>query len=884
MTLAAGTRLGPYEILSPLGAGGMGEVYRARDGKLNRDVAIKVLPEAVAEDAERLARFQREAQVLAALNHPHIAAIYGLEKAGNVEALVLELVEGETLAEMIAAGPIPIDEALAIARQIADALEAAHEKGIVHRDLKPANVKITPEGKVKVLDFGLAKALTGDGSSPDVTSSPTLTARSTQAGVILGTAAYMSPEQARGKTVDKRADIFAFGALLYEMLAGRRAFEGETVSDTLAAVLKTDPDWSALPPGTPPAVRKVLRRCLERDRDRRLRDVADARIEMDEAPEGEVGLAAPAAAASGRSRRLAFFAVAVAAVLAGLAIWSLARARPAEPGRVYRLAIPGAACNALSHAAISPDGRWVCWATPGEAMSQSVLMLRALDRFEERPLPGGEAGREPFFSPDSRSVAFFNERGLISVSLDGGAPQLLVPGIDGSGAWGRGGVIVFSGAEKNGLQRINAGGGQPGPLTTLDSALGERAHLWPAFLPDGRTVLFTIVLQDGFSIGAVDLASGRRHVVLSDASYGRYAANGYLLYWTAPTPTLMAAPLDPAKAQVTGAGVPVLQGLGSTMGRGSACFDVSGNGTLIYRGGGNLEASNAVVSVDRKGAVAQLIESRSSWTQPRFSADGERVLVRKTATPNCDLWVFDHPRQTLTRLTTENDNHDPIWTPDGKRVTFHVTGSAKPQGLVWKPADGSGPAESLLPDTDFLPGSWSGDGRLLALTRSDPATSSDIWVLSRNGPPEAKPFLQTKFKEEFPAFSPDGRYLAYTSNESGRDEVYVQAYPGPGGRWQISSAGGTGALWSRDGKELFYASGNRTMMAVAVATRPAFSASAPVELFSGKFVWGRVANYDIAPDGKHFVMVQASEETTPEMRVVVNWFEELARSARAGKP
>jgi eukaryotic-like serine/threonine-protein kinase len=860
----------------------MGEVYRARDGKLNRDVAIKVLPEAVAEDAERLARLQREAQVLASLNHPHIAAIYGLEKSGNLEALVLELVEGETLGERIAAGPIPVDEALAVARQIADALEAAHEKGIVHRDLKPANVKLTPEGKVKVLDFGLAKALTGDGTSPDVTSSPTLTARSTQAGVILGTAAYMSPEQARGKAVDKRADIWAFGALLYEMLTGRRALEGETVSDTLAAVLKTDPDWGALPSETPANVRRVLRRCLERDRDRRLHDIADAWIEIEETAPAEAAAAVPVAAVAARSGRLLLVAAA-AALAAGLAIWSVSRLRSRGPEPVYRLAIPAASFNTLSQAAISPDGKWVCWATPGEAMSQSVLMLRALDRFEERPVTGGEAGRFPFFSPDSRAIAFFNDRGLVRVSLDGGASQLVSPGAEGNGTWGRGDVIVFSGGEKGGLQRVDAGGGKPQVLTTPDSSRGERAHEWPAFLPDGRTVLFTIVLQNGFEIGAVDLASGRRHVVLTEASYGRYASTGHLLYWTSPTPTLMAAPFDAAKAEMTGPGVPVLQGLGSTMIWGSACFDVSGNGTLIYRSGGSVAASNAVVMVDRKGAVTSLVESRSSWTQPRFSPDGGRVLVRKAATPNCDLWVFDRERRTLTRQTVENDNHDGLWTPDGRRVTFHSSGVAKPLGLVWKPADGSGPAEPLLNDTRFHPGSWSADGRFLALSLDDPATGPDIWVLSMDGPREAKPFLRTPFRDEYPAFSPDGRYLAYTSNESGRPEVYVQAYPGPGGRWQISSAGGTGALWSRDGSELFYSNG-RTMMAVAVTTKPVFSASAPAELFTGNFAWGRVGNYDIAPDGKHFVMVQAAmDEAAPEMRVVVNWFEELTRLVRPGK-
>jgi Tol biopolymer transport system component len=882
MTLPVGTRLGAYEILSPLGAGGMGEVYRARDGKLNRDVAIKVLPEAVAEDAERLARFQREAQVLAALNHPHIAAIYGLEKSGSVEGLVLELVEGETLAERIARGPVPVEEALAIARQIADALEAAHEKGIVHRDLKPANVKITPQGKVKVLDFGLAKALTGDASSPDISHSPTLTAQATQAGVVIGTAAYMSPEQARGKSVDKRADIWAFGAVLYEMLAGRKAFEGETVSDTLAAVLKTDPDWSALPSEAPAHVRKALRRCLERDRERRLHDIADARIELEESAPAETSAPTQIGAASSRAGRFALVA-AVAALAGGLTIWAALSLRPLEPNPVYRLTIPAASFNTLSQAAISPDGKWVCWATPGEAMSQSTLMLRALDRFEERRVAGGEAGRQPFFSPDGSAVAFFNDRGLFRVPLDGGAAQLITAAAEGAGTWNRGGVIVFSGGEKNGLQRVDAGGGKPQALTTPDFSLGERAHQWPQFLPDGRTVLFTIALQGGSAIGAVDLASGRRHVVLTGASYGRYASTGQLLYWSPPAPTLMAAPFDAAKAEVTGPGVAVLQGLGSTAIWGSACFEVSGNGTLIYRSGGSVEASNAVVFVDRKGEVAPLIEQRSSWTQPRFSPDGDRILVRKAATPNCDLWVFDRARRTLTRLTVENDNHDGLWTPDGKRVTFLSSGTARPQGLVWKPADGSGPAEPILNDTRFQPASWSADGRFLALERDDPATSYDIWILPMDGPREAKAFLRTPFREDFPAFSPDGRYLAYTSNESGASEVYVRAYPGPGGRWQISSAGGTGALWSRDGRELFFSKG-RTMMAVAIGTKPTFSASTPAALFSGNFAWGRVGNYDIAPDGRHFAMVlPAMEESAPEMRVIVNWFEELKRLAQSGK-
>jgi hypothetical protein len=590
LTLPSGTRLGPYEILAPLGAGGMGEVYRARDGKLNRDVAIKVLPEAVAEDAERLARFQREAQVLASLNHPHIAAIYGLEKSGNIEALVLELVEGETLADRIAGGPIPVDEALGIARQIAEALEAAHGRGIVHRDLKPANVKITPEGKVKVLDFGLAKALTGDRSSPDVTHSPTLTAAATQAGVVIGTAAYMSPEQARGKSVDKRADIWAFGVVLYEMLAGRKAFEGETVSDTLAAVLRADIDWAALPRETPPSVRRVLRRCLDRDPKTRIHDVADARLELDEAPDTGA-VASPAVSASGR--RAPFLLALVALALATLAGWWMAlRPRPvaaAPPPIRFAVTLPATdqiPFDDMPVLDLSRDGLRLVFVSDHDGRHQ--LFVRTRDRIEPRPVAGTEGASSPFFSPDAQWIAYFADGKLKKVPTEGGVAMTLADAPNNrGGVWLGDDSIVYAPDFTSGLMRVSSRGGKPETLTNPDGARGERTHRWPTYLPGpDAAVLFTIGMlkgpgnYDDAHIAVWEPATRKMRSVFEGGSMARYAPSGHLIFLRAET--LFALPFDAKNRRTTGEPVALNERVSSDPSSGVAYAALGTDGSFAW--------------------------------------------------------------------------------------------------------------------------------------------------------------------------------------------------------------------------------------------------------------------------------------------------------------
>ncbi|HEV2063125.1 MAG TPA: protein kinase, partial [Thermoanaerobaculia bacterium] len=600
MSISAGTRLGPYEILAPLGAGGMGEVYRARDGKLNRDVAIKVLPEAFALDAERLARFRREAQVLASLNHPHIAAIYGLEESGGVEALVLELVEGQTLAERLARGALPVDEALEIARQIADALEAAHEKGIVHRDLKPANVKLTPQGKVKVLDFGLAKALSGDRSSPEVSTSPTMTAAATQAGVVIGTAAYMSPEQARGKAVDKRADVWAFGVVLWEMLTGRRLFEGDTVSDVLAAVLRHELDWKLLPPQTPAAVRRVLHRCLERDPARRMHDIADARLEMDEAPEpvpGALGVAGPRGFQRSAS---AWAAAAVILALVAAAGWwrALSAARPALRERTaFEVSIPagdGLAFDDTPILAFSRDGRRLVYAADRGGARQ--LFLRTLGEIEGHPLEGTSGGRSPFFSPDGQWIGFFAEGKLKKVQAGGGPPQTICDDTTAhrGAAWAEDDTIILTPEYAAGLFRVSARGGKLEPLTKPDASKGERTHRWPEVLPGGEAVLFTIGYEkspgnyDDAKVAIFDRKTGRTRILLEGASMARYAPSGHLLFVRARQ--LLAVPFDLSRREATGEPFPVSEKIAGDPSSGIGYFAVGGDGSFAFVPGGTPSA------------------------------------------------------------------------------------------------------------------------------------------------------------------------------------------------------------------------------------------------------------------------------------------------------
>jgi serine/threonine protein kinase/Tol biopolymer transport system component len=896
MALASGTRLGSYEVVAQIGAGGMGEVYQAHDTKLGRDVAIKVLPEAFAHDPERLSRFQREAKMLASLNHPNIATIYGLEQTGGVTCLVMELVSGETLAERVKGGPLPIEEALKIAVQIAEALEAAHEKSIIHRDLKPANVKVTPEGKVKVLDFGLAKAFAGDGANDDPSNSPTLSAAATMQGTILGTAAYMSPEQARGKAVDKRTDNWAFGCVLYELLTGRQAFHGETTTEILAAVLRGEPDWQALPETAPLSIRALLRRCLQKEMSKRARDAGDARIEIEEAlaapVTADLTTAAPTKGFRALGRReliLSGGALLSGAVISSVAmIWKLNSAPAPAPQAVTRTAInlpPGQQLAGLENGpalALSPDGAHLAYVAR-QASTQQIY-LRPMDSLEARPIPGTEGAFNPFFSPDGRWLGFFSSGKLKKVSISGGAVLTLGDAASLRGAsWGSTGTIVFAPTPTSVLQQMSDAGGVSQPLTSFEK--GETSHRWPEFLPGGRAVLFGPGTAASYAHIAVQMigTSERRNLVQGGTN-PHYAESGHLVY--AQLGNLMAARFDTERLVVTGTPVPVLEGVMQST-TGAAQYSFSDNGALAYVPGAFQRPRNTLVWVSRNGAVQPLDAPPHPYQAPRLSPDGRRIAVAFLE-QDSQVWLYDLTRQTLTRFTFEgNANYLTAWTADGKRIAFS-SNKEGPLNIYWQQADGSGGLERLS-TSEYTqgPSSWSPDGQVLAFVQIAPATGSDIWML-RLSDRKPQPFLQTPFNEEGPRFSPDGRWLAYVSNESGRYEIYVQPYPGPGGKWQISTEGGTEPAWNRNGRELFYRSGDK-MMAVDIASQPGFAAGMPRMLFQGPYYVtpaGTYANYDVSPDGQRFLMLKPSEsaEAAPtQINVVLNWFEELKQKVPTGK-
>ncbi len=883
MVFAAGTKLGIYQIQALLGVGGMGEVYQARDTRLNRDVAFKVLPREFAGDEQRMARLTREAQVLASLNHPRIASIYGLEEFGGTRTLVMELVPGLTLADRIAAGPIPLEEALPVAGQIAEAIEYAHERGVVHRDLKPANVKLKPDGAVKVLDFGLAKAVDDGSAAADPSTSPTSSRLASREGVILGTAAYMSPEQAKGKTVDRRTDIWAFGCVLFEMLAGRKAFEGETVSETLAAVLRGEPDWTALPKTTTAEIRTLLERCLRKDIRSRLQSIGDARIALEEsAVERDAGASVPSDSGAPRLRPSLIASWTIPGLLLGILLtwaWTTLRAPRPEPAAVERLMIDGISSNLNSPAALSPDGQLIAFAKVERATRTSGIYVRRMDSFDSRLLPGTESGRSPFFSPDGTWIAYAGVRGLMKVPVRGGAAQFICPASsDAEGAWGPDGTIVLAngvrdGKTWHGLLRVSSAGGEPRVLTTPDPNKGERVHSLPAFLPGGGTVLFTVRTDTDYRVDAVSLRTEEERTIMQSASAAKYSPTGHLLYQAQPAPDLAAVPFDLDRLKVRGSPVVLVSGVESGTFEGRMAYDLAGNGTLIYTLGSATYQSRSVVWVDRHGAVAPVLKETGTWAQPRVSPDGQHLLLREVKT-DCDLWSYDLKRQVLTRLTFDSDNHDPVWLPDGRHISY-VIPAGSPLGVVERSVDGGGPPTLLFSNSrDYRPISWSADGRMLALTKHEKNTN-EIWVFSRDDRQSPKPFIQGRFNAEEPQFSPDGRLLAYSSDESGRVEIYLRPYPGPGGIMQISNEGGDSPLWSRDGRELFYMSQGK-MMAVAVRTRPELSASAPAVLFQGTFSDDIGSEYDLAADGKRFVIIRPPESAPSSgILVVLNYFSEL---------
>ena len=887
MSLAPGSRLGPYDILATLGAGGMGEVYRARDPKLNRDVALKVLPDAFTRDADRLARFKREAQVLASLNHPNIAAIYGFEDSTGTDALVLALIEGPTLADRLAKGPLPVAEALAIAKQIAEALEAAHEQGVIHRDLKPANVKLRPDGTVKVLDFGLAKALEPMSSGiADVTASPTITSPAmTHLGVILGTAAYMSPEQAAGRPVDKRADIWSFGVVLWEMLTGRRLFAGETVSHTLADVLRAPIAFDALPTGTPPAVHRLLRRSLERDPKQRLHDIADARIEIDEALEApgddRGALPAPVTVSLRHRVRLASAVMVGAIVAAGVMAWTM-RGRPVDPVQ-SRFLITTPEMPSLGYLSISPDGRRLAFVARSSSGSPT-LFVRALDSVEAQPLPGTENAIFPFWSPDSRHIGFAAQGKLKRIEVAGGPPQNICdsPGFAG-GTWNADGLILFGQVPGGSISRVPASGGEPTKVTALDAARKEQGHALPVFLPDGRHFLFRAVgTEDVIEVASLD--SSERKPVMKGPTTVAYVAPGYLLFHRSGT--LLAQAFDATRFSLNGEPTRVADGLAFNPTTNVADFAASNTGILLYRTG-SAGSAGQLTWYDRTGKSLGPVGAAGSYRGIALSPDGTRIAVHQHQDPTGgDIWVLEPARGTFTRLTfNPSHNMSPTWSRDGTQIIFASDRDGGVFNIYRKSSDGTGPDELIVKsNVSKFPGDVAPDGQ--SLTFGQITNGVDVWVVPLSGDRTPHPFLNSEFIEGLARFSPDGRWMAYISNESGRYEVYVQGYPGHTGKWQVSTQGGNYPRWSRSGRELFYLTPDGVLMAVDVRTdQRAFSASTPRALFSTHaLVEDHSAGqlnypYDVTADAMRFVInerVTPADKSAP-LTIVLNWMTTLKK-------
>ena len=870
----------------------MGEVYRAEDTNLSREVAIKVLPEQFTQDPQRLARFEREAKLLASLNHPNIAAIHSFEHADDVHFLVLELVPGETLAERVAKGPLPVEEALEVCRQIAEGVEAAHEKGVIHRDLKPANVKVTPEGKVKILDFGLAKAFEAETPAADISQSPTLTEEMTRAGVILGTAAYMSPEQAKGKVVDKRADIFAFGAVLYELLTGKRAFEGETITETLAKILESEPEWKALPDNTPWRIRELLHRCLTKDPHDRLDGIANLRIEIKLALSEPTTVAPVGLVSAVQSplwkRILPWTVTASIAVLSIITVWNLIRP---ESSVITRLSIvtpttAPVASTRHSDVAISPDGRRIIFRALHEGSSQ--LYVRSLSALEAYPILGTEGvDREFFFSPDSQWVVFVVDGKQRKVSISGGAPVTLcdTPFQEG-GYWGPDDVIVFAdgAAGDTNLLRVSANGGQPEILAKPDRAKGEREYQHPEILPDGKTLIFDINYQVGdYQIAALSLETGGHKILVEAGQNPHYVSTGHLVYALPGTGTIMAAPFDLDRLEITGGAIPVLEGVSHVSGalaESNVDYSFSTNGSLVYVAGGGGAEESTVVWVDREGDSKPLLDTPGRYSMPRLSPDGQNLAV-DNAEGGGDIWTYDLERGVLSRLTFHSARDgEPVWTPDSQRIVFDSERGGGLRTLFWKTADGSGETEQLTRGGEGpqLPFSFTPDGKVLAFSETIPKTGWDIWTLQLDGDRTPELFLRTDANEFRPVFSPDGGWIAYESDESGRDEIYVRPFPASDGKWQISTGGGTAPRWAPDGSELFYLEENR-MMSVPVTIGTSFQPGTPSVLFTHDNPSGPPPAYSVSPDGIRFVMLQPSEKETPpgQINVVLNWFEELKR-------
>ena len=923
-------KLGPYEILSPLGAGGMGEVYRARDARLNREVALKVLPRAFSDDPLRMARFEREAQLLASLNHPKIAAIYGLEESGATRALVMELVEGPTLAERIGRAPasarasarpgaasaspaqasggagsgaktgergsstrsgsaggtrkaaVPLDEALPIAQQVAEALEYAHEHGVVHRDLKPANIKVTPDGDVKVLDFGLAKAMAREDASGDISNSPTLSLAMTEAGLIIGTAAYMAPEQAKGKQVDRRADIWAFGCVLYEMLTGLKPFEGETVSDVLAAVIKSEPDWSTLPADIPPAIRRLVRRCLAKDPKQRLHDMGDARLTIEDTLSGadqESAISGGTLAESKRTSPLLRFlpwVLGAAAIIFAMVVGWL-WLRPAPPQNVLRFTIlppENAEFENGGEMSISPDGRYLAFVASTGANKPAPVWVRPLDSLTAQPVPGTEGADLPFWSPDSRQIGFYANGKIQKVAVSGGLPEALCSAGRPGASWSRDGTILYS--NRGSLYRVPDTGGAPTLVATPDAAQNETAYDYPQFLPDGRhfiVFVYTNAAAPTF-IGTGSLDSKTVEPLTQSTTNALYASPGYLFYMDQSA--LMARPFNVKALHFEGPAVPVAQNVGEFAGPQYGFFFVSPTGLLAYQIA-PAAIANQMTWFNRAGQKIGSVANAAIYSNMAISPEGDRLAVGVGEHGKANIWIYDLKRGTASRLTF-NTAYDvnPAWSTDGSQVFFSSNRSGA-WGIYQKAADGLGSTQTVSQSggQNKALDDITADGRYAIYdTASNPALVQ-LWVLPLSGDRKPFPFVQGNFGAASARFSPNGRFVAYNSTETGRAEIYVQTFPQHTGRWEISTAGGMQPMWRRDGKELFYLTEDGKLMAVDVNTTSAtFQAGIPRELFQAQLVplsyWRNI--YVPSPDGQRFLMLTPASETKPApITVVVNW-------------
>ncbi len=919
MPLGPGTRLGPYEIQSALGAGGMGEVYRARDTRLDRTVAIKVLPSHVSADPALRERFEREARTIAALNHPHICTLHDVGHQDGIDFLVMEHLEGETLAQRLTRGGMDLNDALAIAIQMADALDKAHRAGIVHRDLKPGNIMLVrrggpsspPDAKssdvrrggpsgpptAKLLDFGLAKVTPAVVAASGLSIAPTGVTPMTAQGTILGTLQYMAPEQIEGQDADTRTDIFAFGCLLYEMLTDRKAFEGKTQASLIGAILKdVPPPISTVHPLTPSQVDHVVQRCLAKHPDERWQSASDLHLELkwvaEQVARGGLGATRGAQQPARLWRRpvpliAAGVMALVAAVVAGIGAWMARPASSSNNSGIVRLTVALPGSDQLANLenpglALSPDGTQLAYVAIRDGKQQ--LFVRSTDGVEPRALTGTDGADNPFFSPDGQWVGFFAQGKLKKVSVAAGAVQVLcdAPGLFGKGgSWGPDNTIYFAPRNNSGLSKVSSSGGTPVEVTKLDRSKGEISHRWPQVLPGGKAVLFSVWRgpgRDEMQVALQMLDTGERRMLVQGGESGRYVSPGYLVY--AREDTLLAVPFDANRLEVSGkAPVPLAEQV--RHGVEGAQYAVSDVGELVYAPGSVHRGDRRLVWVDRSGRVEPLTVPSRAYGTPVLSPDGRRAAVMVDAS-TIEIWVYDFSRTTFTPLGTSpgGSSQAPVWTPDGARIVYRAT-RAGFRNLFWKPVDGAGPEERLAEQDEGLqtPSSISSDGKWLAFQRGG-ASGTDVWVLGLSGDRKPQPLLMTSFNESDARFSPDGRWIAYGSDESSRPEIYVQPFQTPGRRWQVSTDGGSEVVWSRDGRELFYTNGDK-LMAVDVRTQPAFSVGAPRLLFEGRYVpsVNSVSGFDVSPDGRRFLRVQPIEPDPPanQINVVMNWFEELKR-------